>query len=233
MQINVLPKHILFVDVETTGFYSSDRIVSLGAILMDAHGLRENRLLYRWMHAIFDPMKKSHPKAEAIHGYDDWTLRHQEPFEKRAGLVSKLIEVSELIVAHNAEFDTSFIFKELRNANQSWSNRNTYCTMTAYRELDLGGSASLGSVCGKLGIRRSKKTHGALEDAWLAMQLFLWLHDCPLYLTPFSSIADPSPQNFQAPPPRPNGPLPRRKRIRTAKKTSAAESAPAELTPGI
>ena len=52
------------------------------------------------------------------------------------------------------------------------------CTMKGYRAL--GGSASLSAVCRHIKLARSGDLHGAIEDAWLAMQIYLWLHGRPL-----------------------------------------------------
>ena len=52
--------------------------------------------------------------------------------------------------------------------------------MKGYRALELGGSASLSAVCRHIKLARSGDLHGAIEDAWLAMQIYLWLHGCPL-----------------------------------------------------
>jgi hypothetical protein len=52
--------------------------------------------------------------------------------------------------------------------------------MERYRALGLEGSSSLDAVCDKINLSRAGNLHGALEDAWLAMRVYLWLHDCPL-----------------------------------------------------
>lgn len=207
-----IPDTVLFADVETTGIHGSDRVVSIGLIRLDTSALLESRILADSMHLIFDPGKKSHPRAEEIHGYDDWTLRHQDPFCTYAEQISQFIEKADLIVAHNARFDIDFINRELSASCFSIVDRPVYCTMENYRALELGGSAALSAICERLRISRQKETHGALEDAWLAMQVYLWLHGCPLYTVPFSFVADAGIKNFRNPPPRPEGPLPRRKR---------------------
>jgi len=43
--------------------------------------------------------------------------------------------------------------------------------------------------------RTTRPRHDALQDAWLAMQVYLWLHKSVLWQTPFSVIAEPEPQN--------------------------------------
>ena len=58
--------------------------------------------------------------------------------------------------------------------------RIVYCTMKGYRALELGGSASLSAVCRHIKLARAGDLHDAIEDAWLAMQIYLWLHGCPL-----------------------------------------------------
>jgi DNA polymerase III epsilon subunit-like protein len=52
--------------------------------------------------------------------------------------------------------------------------------MKAYRAVDRGGSASLSTICRYLKLARNGDLHDAIEDAWLAMQIYLWLHGCPL-----------------------------------------------------
>ena len=42
-----------------------------------------------------------------------------------------------------------------------------------------GGSAALSAVCSHIKLARSGQLHAAIEDAWLAMQIYLWLHGCP------------------------------------------------------
>jgi hypothetical protein len=71
-----------------------------------------------------------------------------------------------------------------------------YCTMKGYRVLDLGGSAALSAVCRHIKLARSGDLHDAIEDAWLAMQIYLWLHGCPLQRRLRGSLPR-SPSNFR------------------------------------
>jgi hypothetical protein len=52
--------------------------------------------------------------------------------------------------------------------------------MKGYRALGLGGSASLSAVCRHIKLARAGDLHDAIEDVWLAMQIYLWLHGGPL-----------------------------------------------------
>jgi len=189
------PASILFVDVETTGLHSADRIVSLGAIRLSTFEMLTGFLQFDQIHLIFDPGRKSHPKAEEVHGYDDWILRHQQPFSDYAAPLFDFISSAGLVVAHNAEFDESFLAREFEAAGLQMPLMQSYCTMQAYRGLGLGGSASLSAICSRLAIGQRGQRHDALHDAWLAMQVYLWLHKSVLWQTPFSVIAEPELQN--------------------------------------
>lgn len=211
-----VPERVLFVDVETTGLGADDRIVSLGAILLDTPALANGKLEIEWAHLVFDPGRKSHPRAEAVHGWSDWVLRHQEFFGEGATTISNLFEKAELVVAHNAEFDMDFISAEFADCGVPLPVRPVYCTMQGHRRLS-EGSASLNAVARHLGLARAGARHGALEDAWLAMMIYLAQHGARC-TTPFSAIQNPGPSNLRPVPPLPDGPMPRRKRRPRAKR---------------
>ena len=214
------PKKIVAVDVETTGLHSNDRVITLGAWRVDLSDLDADTLKYEFIHLIFDPGRKSHPRAEEVHGYSDWVLRHQQPFSEHAATISDFISSADLIVAHNAAFDLGFIDRELRAAGKSELNRDSQCTMNAYRQTGLPGRASLNSVCERIGLQRAGKKHGALEDAWLALMVHYWLTKTPSkFINPFGANMETkireAPSNFREPPPMPDGPLPRRRTYST------------------
>ena len=135
MLLNKLPDRVLFTDVETTGLHSSDRIVSIGLILLDLARLRGGDATMSANHLVFDPGKKSHPRAEAVHGYSDWTLRHQETFADYAPDLWQRFSGGTLTVAHNAPFDQSFIEREFRLVGHDGPPPLPafFCTMEAYR----------------------------------------------------------------------------------------------------
>lgn len=205
-----LPAKVLVVDVETTGLTNRDRLVSFAGVLLETEALGDGKFQLRYMHSIFDPGRKSHPKAEAVHGYSDWVLRHQEPFVESAETIARLFEEADVVVAHNAEFDIEFINREFEYAGYPRIAKPIFCTMTAYRQLGTWESASLSAVARRIGLGRRGERHGALEDAWLALMVYLWLHNCP-YRIPFDTVS-PEPWNLRPVPPMPEGPLPRRKR---------------------
>jgi DNA polymerase III subunit epsilon len=175
-----LPASVAFCDVETTGLGNHDRIVSFGGIGMLSSDLAKGRPDLEYSYLVFDPGRLNRRAAEQIHGFSDSVLRLQDPFAVHAAEIWRFLTSYELLVAHNAAFDVRFINREMRLSGLPALRRPVYCTMKGYRALDLGGSASLSAVCRHIKLARSGNLHDAIEDAWLAMQIFLWLHGCPL-----------------------------------------------------
>ncbi|WP_437871521.1 3'-5' exonuclease [Methylorubrum extorquens] len=206
-----LPSFVTFVDVETTGLSAWDRVITLGAIRLTTADLAQGQIDIDVMHLAFDPRRDCSPEAFAVHGYDNWSLRHQELFAARAEEVWKFVHRAPVIVGHNIEFDARFLEREFRKAGCPPISRQLSCTMEAYRLAGYGGSASLDAACRRAGIARSGARHGALEDAWLSMLIFLWLHGHEVQ-APMPEGFTARPRNWIEPPPRPEGELPRRTR---------------------
>jgi DNA polymerase III subunit epsilon len=179
MWLDRIPASVAFCDVETTGLAKDDRIVSFGGIGLISDEFAKGRLHLAYTYLIFDPGKRNHRGAEQVHGFSDWVLATQDPFELHAEQVRRFLTSYELLVAHNAAFDFRFINREMTSAGLSTLTRPIYCTMKGYRALDLGGSAALSAVCRHIKLARSGQLHAAIEDAWLAMQIYLWLHGGP------------------------------------------------------
>ncbi len=177
---NHLPTSVAFCDVETTGLGNDDRIVSLGGIGMISRDLAKSRPDLAYLYLVFDPGTGNSRDAEQIHGFSDSALRVQDPFAVHAAEIWRFLTSYELFVAHNAAFDLRFINREMRLSGLPALTKPIYCTMKGYRALALGGSAALSAVCHHIKLARSGDLHDAIEDAWLAMQIYLWLHGCPL-----------------------------------------------------
>jgi DNA polymerase-3 subunit epsilon len=175
-----LPASAAFCDVETTGLGNHDRIVSFGAIGMISHKQAKERPDLEYLYLVFDPGRANHRNAAQIHGFSDSALRLQDPFAVHAADIWRFLASYELFVAHNAAFDIRFINREMRLSGLPALKRPIYCTMKGYRALHLGGSAALSAVCRRIKLARSGDLHDAIEDAWLAMQIYLWLHGCPV-----------------------------------------------------
>jgi DNA polymerase-3 subunit epsilon len=203
---------IAFLDVETTGLHSRDRIVTLAVILFHVPSLDAGKVKCDYIHRIYNPGINCHPEAAAIHGHTDWTLRHQPFFAEEAKEIKEFLSEADLIVAHNAQFDLRFLEREFARVAMPSVNAPSFCTMEHYRSRH-DGSASLKNVARQLGLKRQGQNHGALEDAWLALNVFFYLQGTPLRF-PFSNFGKESLafQNFRPVPPMPDGKLPARKR---------------------
>jgi DNA polymerase-3 subunit epsilon len=177
--VKSLPASVAFCDVETTGFGNQDRIVSLGAIGM-TRNLINGQPDLEYLYLVFNPGTANGRVAAKIHGFSDSALRIQDPFTVHAADVRRFLKSYELFVAHNAVFDLTFINREMSLSGLPALNRPVFCTMTSYRALELGGSAALNAVCRRIRLARAGALHDAIEDAWLAMQIYLWLHGYPL-----------------------------------------------------
>ena len=180
MWLDHLPASVAFCDVETTGLGCYDRIVSFGGIGMISRNLMNGSGDLKYVYLVFDPGVGNRGGAARIHGFSDSTLRLQDPFAVHAADLRRFLTSHDLLVAHNAAFDLRFINREMRLAGLPALTRPVYCTMKGYRALDLGGSASLSAICQYISLARAGDLHDPIEDAWLAMQIYLWLHGCPL-----------------------------------------------------
>jgi DNA polymerase-3 subunit epsilon len=226
------PKCVTFFDVETTGLNTNDRIITLAAIKLLNPETCATRLEAEFMHLIFDPGRKSHPKAEAVHGYSDWVLRHQDTFDIHAETIQKFFNSSDLVVAHNAEFDLAFYNREMERTGRSPLANGTFCTMSAYQQRGFPGSASLDAICHRMGIARASRQHGALEDAWLALRVYLWLKNVP-FSAPLPPDFQRGPSNLRPAPQLPDGPLPRRRRKRIANPLKTSSTGDGSVPPSL
>lgn len=228
--MSALPASIIAVDVETTGLTSDDRIVTLGAWRVNTAELESDAFQVDCIHLIADPGRKSHPKAEEVHGYSDWVLRHQQPFSEHADAVREFLSSGDMLIAHNASFDLTFIRREYLALGQQAPNFEACCTMNEFRRSGLSGRASLNAICQQMGLSRVGQRHGALEDAWLALMIYFWLGHAPAkHIQPFSKIAEKGapvvPYNFKEPPPLPEGRIPpRRRQVAEAPRRTKAPS---------
>lgn len=98
------------IDVETTGFapQRADRIVEVGLVLLDEHATEMS-----CFHSMFDPHR---PLGQAVtHGIAPEDVAGAPSFSALAPWLLETI-CSRIIVAHNAQFDLSFLAAEFGRA---------------------------------------------------------------------------------------------------------------------
>ena len=91
MWLDRSPASVAFCDVETTGLGKDDRIVSFGGIGMITKEFAKDRSQLTYTYLVFDPGKRNHPGAQQVHGFSDWVLAAQEPFEVHAAQVWRFL----------------------------------------------------------------------------------------------------------------------------------------------
>ncbi len=184
-------RKLLFVDVETTGLTYEDRVITLGTVELDLEALLDGAEAVTTSHMIFNPGRRSNPFAAAVHGYDDWTLTFQPQFSHHAGDLLAPFERADTIIAHNAAFDERFMRTEFSLSGHDIAPARFDCTLRAYKKKH-ARPGGLDKVLDHMGLRTRGKQHGALEDAWLCMKVWLWLNDLPMPEAPRDLTARPS-----------------------------------------
>ncbi|KQM62034.1 MULTISPECIES: DNA polymerase III subunit epsilon [unclassified Sphingomonas] len=165
-------REIVF-DTETTGFKFSegDRLVEIGCVEL------VNRVeTGRTFHAYFNPGRSMPKEAEAVHGLSDAFLADKPAFHTAIDDLLAFLGDSPLI-AHNANFDFSFLNGELGACR-----RDAIClsrmvdTLAIARSRHPGAKHTLDALCVRFGIDRSRRVlHGALLDAQLLAQVYVEL----------------------------------------------------------
>ena len=195
-------RRVLAIDIETTGIRPYDRVITLAAIL-----LIDGEFTSDAYHLIFDPRMDNEPEAAQVHGWDDWTLRFQDLFADLAPAVHQILSDCDLLVAHNAEFDTYYLNRELRKAGFSQITHPICCTLQLARDAWPGQRASLDACIKRIGLSRTQSRHSAFEDAFLAGNVYRYF----IGRTSYRRLDTcPIPTNLCPALPRPEGLLPRR-----------------------
>ncbi|MBN9140060.1 MAG: DNA polymerase III subunit epsilon [Micrococcales bacterium] len=130
------------IDLETTGLFPGghDRIVELAVVHVDDHGL----ITGRW-ETLLNPGRDLGPQQ--IHGIRAADILDAPSF---AEVVPQLVELlaGRVPVAHNARFDSGFLFAELEAAGvELWQRPEFLCTMLLARDYLPGSGRALADCC--------------------------------------------------------------------------------------
>lgn len=162
-------------DTETTGFHArgDDRITEIGCI-----ELIDMLPTGREFHALVDPQRDIPEKVTELTGHTLANLRERGAvvFKEHAQGFIDFIGDSQLI-AHNADFDRSFINAELDRAGFSEIPNSRFTdTLQIAREKFPGSPASLDALCKRFGVSLSSRDkHGAIIDSILLAEVYLQL----------------------------------------------------------
>ena len=164
-------KRILVLDTETTGLdFGSDRIIEIGII-----ELKDNVITQNYFHEYINPEKNISLSAQKIHGISNEFLIDKPTFNSIAQKFLKFIK-NDTIIIHNADFDTSFLNRELQNCGYDKIKNSVVDTIKLAKKEFPGQTVNLDSLCRKLSIVNTRQDyHGALLDANLLSKVYLKL----------------------------------------------------------
>ncbi|OOG51967.1 DNA polymerase III subunit epsilon [Polaromonas sp. C04] len=163
----------IVLDTETTGLSAEggDRIIEIGCVELLARKLTGNN-----KHFYLNPGRDSHEDALKVHGISSEFLRDKPRFEAVADELLDYLRDAEIII-HNAQFDVSFLNKELELIGRPALGQfvgSVTDTLAMAKEMFPGKRNSLNALCDRLGVDNSTRTlHGALLDAELLADVYI------------------------------------------------------------
>lgn len=170
----------IFLDTETTGksVEEKHRIVEIGCVKYC------NRKAIDKFQIYLNPQRNIDIEAEKVHGLSTEFLADKPIFKDivndfwRFITSNNALENKIEILAHNAEFDISFINYELSLINHEIDNIKKIVTVTdtlkLAKSIDPRQRVSLNALCKRYNIDNThRKLHGALLDAQLLAEVYL------------------------------------------------------------
>ena len=164
-----MEKRKLILDTETTGLnFSDDRVIEIGIV-----ELIDNVLTQNYFHEYINPEMNISLSAQKVHGISNEFLIEKPTFNEIAKKFLDFIK-DDIIIIHNAEFDTNFINKELQNCGFSNIKNSVIDTIKIAKKEFPGQTVNLDSLCRKLDVKNTRQNfHGALLDATLLSKVYL------------------------------------------------------------
>ncbi|MBE8725920.1 exonuclease domain-containing protein [Flavobacterium hungaricum] len=158
------------VDIETTGGNAShSRITEIAIIIHNG-----TTVLDRY-ETLVNPEKEIPPSIFGLTGINNEMVANAPIFDTISEKVLEML-TDRIFVAHNVNFDYSFVRHQLEQAGFKWTARKL-CTVRAARKIKPGlGSYSLGNLCNSLNIGLENR-HRAGGDADATAQLFSLLRE--------------------------------------------------------
>jgi len=156
------------VDIETTGGHAGTGFITEVAVILH-NGLQEEGRFQ----TLVNPGIPIPRYVQSLTGITDEMVAGAPRFEAVAGELHDLLK-GKVFVAHNVNFDYSFIRHQLLNAGIEWEAQKL-CTVRMSRKIFPGHQRySLGNICRILDIPLSER-HRAMGDAQATSLLFTQL----------------------------------------------------------
>ncbi len=153
------------IDIETTGGHATAHGITEIAIIL--HNGRETEGTF---HTLINPQVSIPRHITALTGITNEMLYDAPLFKDVADKIFNLLQY-RVFVAHNVNFDYSFIKNQLNDAGYNLTAKKL-CTVRMARKVLPGyASYSLGNLCRELNISITNR-HRAMGDALATVQLF-------------------------------------------------------------
>jgi DNA polymerase-3 subunit epsilon len=149
-------QRLAVIDVETTGFRKTDRVVEIAIVLMDGSSLT----IVDEYETLVNPLRDI--SASHIHGITAGMVESAPTFDDLAPYLGTLLD-GAILAAHNLPFDTRFLRQEYDRTPISFD------TGSGLDTLQLTGE-KLSAACARYGITNSGE-HWALGDARATAEL--------------------------------------------------------------
>ena len=164
-------KRKLVLDTETTGLnFESDKVIEIGIV-----ELKDNILTQNYFHEYINPEINISLSAQKIHGISNDFLMDKPTFSTIAQKFLDFIK-DDILIIHNAEFDTNFIDKELQECGFNKIKNYIIDTIKIAKKEFPGQAVNLDALCRKLSVTNTRQNyHGALLDANLLSKVYLKL----------------------------------------------------------
>jgi len=156
------------VDIETTGSYAMGNGITEIAI-----AIHDGREVLSFYETLINPNRHIPLFIQSLTGISNDMVQRAPTFSEVAGHIHELLQ-DKVFVAHNVNFDYSFVKHHLQSAGIEWNARKL-CTVRLARKIIPGlASYSLGKLCHQLAIPHTDH-HRAGGDTMATARLFSML----------------------------------------------------------
>ena len=153
------------VDIETTGGYAASHGITEIAVF-----IHDGTKVVKHFETLINPQQNIPRYITALTGIDNYMVSDAPAFDDIADVLFDLLN-DKIFVAHNVNFDYSFIKHQLKNSGYELTAKKL-CTIRLGRKIFPGlPSYSLGNLCRSLQINIDNR-HRAGGDAKATVQLF-------------------------------------------------------------
>jgi len=167
-------KWYMFLDTETSGMSSYDKVIQLAYVLVWRIDNRSIEV-YTFDEYIYWPRLKIHWAAKKVHGITEGRLTK---YGLSADAVFKELDnmliLADYVVAYNAQFDKRMLIGSYNTCTDTVRYASWKCCLELVRSKKIGGSNKLGSVYKLYSGREIQNAHDALSD--VRAMIYIWSH---------------------------------------------------------